>query len=345
MKKFFQITLIAVLLLAVLSGCQKQESAQPASLPENPGENITLSDSVQVREPSSLSVYSCPVEVLDSQLFVGTVLPEEGLTVKDLFSEGVLFISSPEDYLSVTINDFTLYRGFFLREHEGSYDQYDQVLSMLSLAGSVPEGQLRGYSYAPDEYLAEESQETADLAAQGTAFMEQLSMSVEDSPWRTEYLGQELYAQLRLNYEEYASSDFYRMFWRFQVEGIPVLAPYPQMTLSGGDASRQLLLPYLEMVLDEGEVQDVFGWNCLSGLTETDTAPLSLSQADALDAFAAFFPGLSQEQAIEITAMYPAYAALRQGQAITLQPVWAVEYTQSGQEYCLAVDFQSGTVI
>lgn len=124
-----------------------------------------------------------------------------------------------------------------------------------------------------------------------------------------------------------------------------MLAPYPQMTLSGGDASRQLLLPYLEMVLDEGEVRDVFGWNCLSGLTETDTAPLSLSQADALAAFADFFPGLSQEQAIEVTAMYPAYAALRQGQAITLQPVWAVEYTQSGQEYCLAVDFQTGTVI
>lgn len=203
MKKTFRSSLLVFLVLFLLAGCgqtQTQTGPQepdPTESPVSLGENITVADSLEMTPVEEMTVYTFPREMLDPELFIGTAITEEEPKVNALASEGVAFVSGTEDYLSINVHDFLYYRGFFLRGHGSGYDEYEDILSMISITSNSLKNDLRYYGYAPDEYLADTgAQEVQDLAAQGIQFMSQIGMTVEEAPWRVEYVDSNVFSYL-----------------------------------------------------------------------------------------------------------------------------------------------------
>lgn len=354
MKKTFRSSLLVFLVLFLLAGCgqiQNQTGTQEPDPTESPlslGENITVADSLQTTPVEEMTVYTFPREMLDPELFIGTAITEEDPKVNALASEGVAIVSGTEDYLNITVNDFLYYRGFFLRGHGSGYDEYEDILSMISIISDSLKNDLRYYGYAPEEYLADDgAQEVRDLAAQGVQFMSQIGMTVEEAPWRVEYIDSNVFSYLGVEADNYSISDFYRMFWNFQVDGVPVLGAGSELVrnVDPADSTAALLhRPYVEMVMDQNGILDVFGWGCVSNPTPSETVTDLISPEAAMTAFSDTFQDLAPENAVAIQNLSPVYLTIREGDTFILQPAWLVEYLQNGAVKEMAVDMQSGEV-
>lgn len=343
---------IATALLAIffvptlLCGCQKSGAAAQDPLPKTLGDHITLSDTVQVPEVGNLAVYTAPFTMLDAEAFVGTVIADEDLTIKDLSEEGVMMLSNQVDYLTITVRDFMFYRNFFLRQKGPGYDEYDDLLSAMALQYPDHRGGLRYYAYAPDTYLADAA-DLGAITAQGKDLAAALGMSLADRPFRAEYLDGSVFADLGLDPADYSVAPFYRLFWNFQKDGIPVLGPEFPLIRSGNPAGGAVVQPYMEMLIDEDGVQHAMGMSCLTDLAENGDPVDPLPVQEALDAFQNHFAGqdLTEETRIEIQELAPAYVAVQTGQVLSLEPAWVIAYEQAGARQCMAVRMSTGELL
>lgn len=349
MKRIGVVLISMVLLLTLACGCQKEQMAEVDSLPETLDEYIRLSESVQVPEVESLAVYTTPFEMLDGDAFIETVISDGDLTVNDLSAEGVMTIYNQTDYLSIVVNDFMLYRNFFLRQKGPGYDEYDEVLSQMSFRYPDYKGGLRNYAYAPEQYLVNQEKEDGleEIISQGNDLASTLEMSLESRPFRVEYLDDSIFTALELDSNDYSISPFYRLFWNFQIDGIPVLGPEYSLTRSGKYTGSTVLLPYMEMIIDQDGIQHAMGMSCITHLKETGTLVEPQPVQEALNTFQEYFSDLilTEETKIEIQDIQVAYLAVKNNMEITLEPAWVIVYEQSGAMQCMAVNMSTGEMM
>lgn len=349
MKRIVVVLMSMVLLLTLACGCQKEEVAETDSLPETLDEYIHLSELVQVPEVEPLAVYTTPFEMLDGEAFIGTVISDSDLTVNDLSAEGIMTIYNQTDYLSIVVNDFMLYRNFFLRQKGSGYDEYDEVLSQMSFRYPDSKGGLRNYAYAPEEYLVNQEEEEGleGIISQGIDLAGTLEMPLESHPFRAEYLDGSIFTALELDPNDYSISPFYRLFWNFQIEGVPVLGPEYSLTRSGKSTGDTVLLPYMEMLIDQEGIQHATGMSCITHLEETGTLVEPQPVQEALNTFQEYFSDLilTEETQIEIQDIQAAYVAVKNNMEITLEPAWVIVYEQSGAMQCMAVSMSTGEMM
>ena len=309
------------------------------------GEYITFSENITFPEEKKLTVYTMPLEMLDLKQFSRNITIDDKVKINDMSNEGIIILSGNEEYLQISMNNFALYKKDVTSNDVLTFEKYSALLSAIPKTVS----ELR-YGYLPDEFMldADKTNVLNEVLSITTSFVDNLNMPVEDHPYRTEYINFE-------DLKEFPYADgfsgsnleFYRAFWRFEIDEIPVLSPNAKLVRSGRATGNSILSPYIELLIDSEGIEYASGFDCLTNIESTNVSVEPIAIEVALEVFSDYFEDLilTQESQIEINNICLCYVAMASKEVITLQPAWLIQYKQSGIEQQIAVDMQTGEML